>query len=122
MPQLEFNKLNRQIEFASKLESKTGSRMKTVAIILASFCLMSVAMAQTPAPTPPAAAAAAAPADAAGATCKTQVTAKDQGAALTSSATKCCKDAATAKNCTARRRRASPRSASRTLRLTAAKS
>ncbi|MFZ3359626.1 MAG: hypothetical protein WCA56_12210 [Xanthobacteraceae bacterium] len=64
--------------------------MKTIAIIVASFCVVSAAMAQNPPP-------AAGPADTAGATCKTQVTAKSlKGAALTSSATKCCKDAATA--------------------------
>jgi hypothetical protein len=62
--------------------------MKTIAIITGSFCLVSAAMAQTPAP-----------ADAAGATCQTQVAPKNlHGAALTSSAKKCCTDAATAAN------------------------
>jgi hypothetical protein len=61
--------------------------MKTLAIIVASFCVVGAAMAQN----------APAPADAAGATCQTQVGPKNlHGAALTSAATKCCKDAATA--------------------------
>ena len=70
--------------------------MKTIAIVLASFCAVSVAMAQTPAPAPaPAAAApAAGPADTAAATCKTTMKADLKGAALKSSATKCCKAAA----------------------------
>lgn len=77
--------------------------MKTSAIVLASFCFVSVAMAQNPAPTtpaaPPATAPAAAtatpPADVAGAACQTQVAAKNlHGAALTSSAKKCCRDQA----------------------------
>jgi hypothetical protein len=61
--------------------------MKTLAIIVASFCFTGAAMAQN----------APAPADAAGAACQTQVGPKNlHGAALTSSATKCCKDAAAA--------------------------
>jgi len=61
--------------------------MKTLAIIVASFCIAGAAMAQN--------APAAAPADTAGATCHTQIGPKNlHGAALTSAATKCCKDAA----------------------------
>jgi len=61
--------------------------MKTIAIVLASFCAVSVAMAQTPA----------GPADTAGAACLTTIGPKNlHGAALKSAATKCCKDAAKA--------------------------
>ena len=60
--------------------------MKTIAIVIASFWLMSAAMAQ-------------APSAAAGATCKTQTGAKSlHGAALTSATKKCCGDAAAAQN------------------------
>jgi hypothetical protein len=66
--------------------------MKTLAIIVASFCVVGAAMAQN-APAP----AAAGPADTAGATCHTSIGPKNlHGAALTSAATKCCKDAAAA--------------------------
>jgi len=61
--------------------------MKAVAIVIASLCLATAAMAQSPP----------GPADAAGATCQSQIGPKKlKGAALTSAATKCCKDAATA--------------------------
>jgi hypothetical protein len=81
--------------------------MKTIAIVFASFCVVGVALAQTapaPAPAPaPAAPAPAAPAaavlpsDAAGATCLSTIGPKNlKGAALKSSATKCCKTAAKA--------------------------
>jgi hypothetical protein len=75
--------------------------MKTIAIVFASFCMVSAAMAQTapapaPAPAAPAAAApaAATPADTAAATCQTTMKPGLKGAALKSSATKCCKTAA----------------------------
>jgi len=76
--------------------------MKTIAIVVASFCLVSAAMAQTapapaPAPAAPAAAPAAGPADTAGAACLTTIGPKNlHGAALKSAAIKCCKDAAKA--------------------------
>jgi hypothetical protein len=67
--------------------------MKTIAIIVASFCIAGAAMAQTP----PAPATPGASADAAGATCQSQVASKNlHGAALTSSARKCCGDQAKA--------------------------
>ena len=74
--------------------------MRTIAIVVASFFVVSTAMAQAPAPAPaPAAppAAAAGPADTAGATCQSTIGPKNlHGAALKSAATKCCKDAAKA--------------------------
>lgn len=70
--------------------------MKTLAIIVASFCVVGAAMAQN-APAPAAGGSAAGPADAAGASCHTSIGPKNlHGAALTSAATKCCKDAAAA--------------------------
>jgi hypothetical protein len=77
--------------------------MKTIAIVFASFCVVGAAMAQTapaPAPAPAAAPAAAAPAatgtpaDTAAASCQTTMKPGLKGAALKSSATKCCKAAA----------------------------
>jgi hypothetical protein len=78
--------------------------MKTIAIVFASFCVVGAAMAQTapapapapaaPAPAPAAPAAAATPADTAAATCQTTMKPGLKGAALKSSATKCCKTAA----------------------------
>jgi hypothetical protein len=69
-------------------KTKLESKMKTIAIIAASFCLAGAAMAQAPAPSPSATA---------GATCKTQIAPKNlHGAALTSADKKCCTDAATA--------------------------
>jgi len=79
-------------------------KMKTIALVVASFCIVSAALAQsnpppaTPAPAaaPAAATPAAGPADTAAATCQTTMKAGLKGAALKSSATKCCKDAAKA--------------------------
>ena len=65
--------------------------MKTIALVVASLCIAGTALAQT-APIP-------GPADTAGAACQTQIGPKNlHGAALTSSAKKCCKDAAKAAN------------------------
>ena len=59
--------------------------MRALTVVVASLCLVGTAMAQT----------APGPADTAGAACQSQIGPKNlHGAALKSSATKCCKDAA----------------------------
>jgi hypothetical protein len=72
--------------------------MKTIAIVFASLFIAGAALAQTAAP-PAAPAAGTGPADTAGAACNTQIGPKNlHGAALNSTAKKCCTDAATAAN------------------------
>ncbi len=62
--------------------------MRMIALVAASLFVTGAAWAQTPAT---------GPADAAGASCQSTIGPKNlHGAALTSTATKCCKDAATA--------------------------